>query len=158
MQMFISKDPIEFESGDFNHYRYVENDPVNYVDPSGLDKGYKILAPNNATMNSYHKISEEIRKVNKMSMKEFNKFVKYGCHAFTNKADFNKAKAKILNELSTRLVQESIILTLGNSKPAKKIWDAIVGTFSKIDTKTIHITYDCYEDANTCTVAAITAE
>jgi len=35
--MFISKDPIEFESGDFNHYRYVGNDPVNYVDPSGLE-------------------------------------------------------------------------------------------------------------------------
>ena len=36
MQMFISKDPIEFESGDFNHYRYVGNDPVNFRDPSGL--------------------------------------------------------------------------------------------------------------------------
>jgi len=34
--MFISKDPIEFESGDFNHYRYVGNDPVNFRDPSGL--------------------------------------------------------------------------------------------------------------------------
>jgi len=37
MQMFISKDPIEFEAGDFNFYRYVGNDPVNYVDPSGLE-------------------------------------------------------------------------------------------------------------------------
>ena len=36
MQMFISKDPIEFEAGDFNFYRYVSNDPVNYTDPSGL--------------------------------------------------------------------------------------------------------------------------
>ena len=36
MQMFISKDPIEFEAGDFNFYRYVGNDPVNYVDPTGL--------------------------------------------------------------------------------------------------------------------------
>ena len=34
--MFISKDPIEFESGDFNHYRYVGNDPVNFRDPTGL--------------------------------------------------------------------------------------------------------------------------
>jgi len=37
MQMFISKDPIEFEAGDFNFYRYVGNDPVNFRDPSGLD-------------------------------------------------------------------------------------------------------------------------
>ena len=33
---FISSDPIEFGAGDFNFYRYVGNDPVNWVDPSGL--------------------------------------------------------------------------------------------------------------------------
>jgi len=33
---FISSDPIEFQAGDFNFYRYVGNDPVNFVDPSGL--------------------------------------------------------------------------------------------------------------------------
>jgi RHS repeat-associated protein len=33
---FISQDPIEFRSMDFNFYRYVSNDPVNYADPSGL--------------------------------------------------------------------------------------------------------------------------
>jgi len=32
---FISSDPIEFLAGDFNFYRYVGNDPVNWVDPSG---------------------------------------------------------------------------------------------------------------------------
>jgi amino acid transporter len=37
MQRFISVDPIEWESEDFNWYRYVGNDPVNYFDPSGLD-------------------------------------------------------------------------------------------------------------------------
>ncbi|MFP5387622.1 MAG: RHS repeat domain-containing protein, partial [Bacteriovoracia bacterium] len=34
---FISKDPIGFRGGDTNLYRYVRNDPVNLVDPSGLD-------------------------------------------------------------------------------------------------------------------------
>jgi len=33
---FISQDPIEFLSRDFNWYRYVGNEPVNRVDPSGL--------------------------------------------------------------------------------------------------------------------------
>ena len=33
---FISSDPIEFLAGDFNFYRYVGNDPVNWIDPSGL--------------------------------------------------------------------------------------------------------------------------
>jgi RHS repeat-associated protein len=33
---FISEDPISFESGDTNFYRYVENDPLGGTDPSGL--------------------------------------------------------------------------------------------------------------------------
>jgi len=53
MQMFISKDPIEFESGDFNHYRYVGNDPVNYVDPSGLLPSAEILWKNKTFLFHY---------------------------------------------------------------------------------------------------------
>jgi hypothetical protein len=34
---FISEDPIAFEGGDTNLYRYVENQPVRYTDPSGLE-------------------------------------------------------------------------------------------------------------------------
>ncbi|MCX6060708.1 MAG: DUF4150 domain-containing protein [Campylobacterales bacterium] len=33
---FITPDPIGFLSGDTNFYRYVGNDPVNFIDPSGL--------------------------------------------------------------------------------------------------------------------------
>ena len=33
---FISKDPIGFAGGDLNLYAYVGNNPVNFVDPSGL--------------------------------------------------------------------------------------------------------------------------
>jgi len=33
---FISKDPIGFAGGDVNLYRYVGNNPVNFVDPLGL--------------------------------------------------------------------------------------------------------------------------
>lgn len=33
---FINEDPIGFGGGDNNFYRYVQNDPVNFVDPSGL--------------------------------------------------------------------------------------------------------------------------
>jgi hypothetical protein len=36
-QRFLSLDPIGFEAGDFNFYRYVGNDPVNFVDPTGTD-------------------------------------------------------------------------------------------------------------------------
>jgi RHS repeat-associated protein len=33
---FISEDPIGFDSGDLNLYRYVGNNPVNFIDPMGL--------------------------------------------------------------------------------------------------------------------------
>jgi hypothetical protein len=32
---FLSEDPIEFESGDTNLYRYTWNSPTNFIDPSG---------------------------------------------------------------------------------------------------------------------------
>ena len=34
-QRFLSEDPIGYNSGDFNFYRYVGNSPSNFVDPSG---------------------------------------------------------------------------------------------------------------------------
>ena len=34
---FISKDPIGFGGGDVNLFRYVGNDPINWIDPYGLN-------------------------------------------------------------------------------------------------------------------------
>jgi len=54
-QRFLSKDPIGFAGGDFNLYRYVLNDPVNMIDPLGLEVGLpgesSFWTPNN-THNS----------------------------------------------------------------------------------------------------------
>ncbi len=36
LQRFISEDPIGFASRDFNFYRYVSNNPINRIDPSGM--------------------------------------------------------------------------------------------------------------------------
>ena len=35
---FISEDPIGFAGGDVNFYAYVLNDPINAIDPSGLER------------------------------------------------------------------------------------------------------------------------
>lgn len=39
---WTSKDPIRFDAGDSNLYGYVLQDPINMIDPSGLE-GYGIL-------------------------------------------------------------------------------------------------------------------
>ncbi|MCX6060704.1 MAG: hypothetical protein NT103_00410 [Campylobacterales bacterium] len=44
---FIIPDPIGFLSGDTNFYRYVENDPVNFTDPSGLSGLLALLDEHN---------------------------------------------------------------------------------------------------------------
>ncbi len=36
---FLQLDPIDFDAGDVNLYRYVGNDPVNWVDPRGESAG-----------------------------------------------------------------------------------------------------------------------
>jgi len=37
---WTAKDPIDFSGGDSNLYGYVLGDPVNLVDPEGLDWSY----------------------------------------------------------------------------------------------------------------------
>jgi len=39
---FISKDPIGFDGGDVNLYGYVQNNPVNWIDPWGLEAAFQI--------------------------------------------------------------------------------------------------------------------
>jgi len=40
---FMTLDPIGFQAGDNNWYRFVENGPTNYADPSGLHKGHHLV-------------------------------------------------------------------------------------------------------------------
>jgi len=54
---FISRDPIEIDSGDFNFYRYVENQPGFYVDPSGLSPAV-----------DYNKISSKVSVFQKKAL------------------------------------------------------------------------------------------
>ena len=43
-ERFISEDPIGLKSGDINFFMYVQNDPVNRIDPTGLGHPYRCAA------------------------------------------------------------------------------------------------------------------
>lgn len=43
---FISKDPLGFAGGDTNLYAYVGGDPVNFVDPNGLEREWDLQLAN----------------------------------------------------------------------------------------------------------------
>ena len=49
---FLESDPIGFEGGDVNLYRYVGNNPVNYVDPLGLET-YQCTKPLDAVTKKF---------------------------------------------------------------------------------------------------------
>ncbi|MDH5641050.1 MAG: RHS repeat-associated core domain-containing protein, partial [Nitrospira sp.] len=51
LQRFISEDPIGFDGGSFNLYNYVDNNPIRWVDPLGLEKGGK-LSPRCLTLRA----------------------------------------------------------------------------------------------------------
>lgn len=42
MGRFISEDPLGFGGGDVSWHAYVQNDPVNWLDPWGLSKWYPV--------------------------------------------------------------------------------------------------------------------
>ena len=48
---WTSKDPIGFNAGDGNLYAYVHNDPVNFLDPTGLAEIYSPSPCNNNSIN-----------------------------------------------------------------------------------------------------------
>jgi RHS repeat-associated protein len=43
VRRFLSEDPIEFLGGDYNLYRFVGNNPTNYIDPSGLESWWQTI-------------------------------------------------------------------------------------------------------------------
>jgi len=52
---WTAKDPILFYGGDSNLYGYVDSDPINSIDPTGLSKTDKLFGLSKRFWNWYHK-------------------------------------------------------------------------------------------------------
>ncbi len=50
---FLRPDPLGFDSGDYNLFRYCRNNPINLTDPSGLQSESEL--PDAARMAIYHR-------------------------------------------------------------------------------------------------------
>jgi hypothetical protein len=83
----MTEDPIGFEGQDINFYRYVQNNPINLVDPSGL-------APNKKGATQPHHVVDMVKTY-------FNEFANAdGKVCFTYWSD--RSFAKLLNALSDK--------------------------------------------------------
>ena len=56
---FINEDPLGFAGGDSNLFRYVQNDPVNFVDPLGLMGSGNSKNPKDIVSDAYRDSIEE---------------------------------------------------------------------------------------------------
>jgi RHS repeat-associated protein len=59
---FISEDPMSFAAGDANLRRYVDNNPLSFLDPSGLVKKKNCLKGRIANQNSFERFSQYLRE------------------------------------------------------------------------------------------------
>jgi RHS repeat-associated protein len=57
-QRFIGQDPGEFNSGDYNLYEYVGNDPVSEIDPEGMARSGLPWRLDDCTMDEYRECEE----------------------------------------------------------------------------------------------------
>ena len=92
---FLSLDPIGFESGDYNHYRYVFSSPVNYTDPSGL---LAFLIPIVAWISQYGAVATAVGVVGVRAVQVGSRVAP---HAARAKQTITRAVTKAKNAIKT---------------------------------------------------------
>ena len=76
LQRFLSEDPLRIKTGDTNFYAYVGNDPVNFIDPLGLDREKK-CGPIPSARPGVN-IDDNIRLAEQMSVAAIDPLLGYG--------------------------------------------------------------------------------
>ncbi|MCP3875663.1 MAG: RHS repeat-associated core domain-containing protein, partial [Desulfobacteraceae bacterium] len=81
MGRFYSEDPIGLAGGDVSFYRYVQNDPVNWIDPEGLEMGYPDTisdASVSAAKNGFSELNGTLEQRQKYYQPQIRNTVKAG--------------------------------------------------------------------------------
>jgi len=79
LQRFISEDPLGILGGDLNFYAYAGNNPVNFIDPTGLERQKKQkdnIRPNDKYGDEADKIKNDPTKDTKEKVKDLDKLQK----------------------------------------------------------------------------------
>jgi len=103
---FISKDPISFAGGDVNLYAYVENNPVNWIDPSGLSKTKGILNGNDEYLRRLKDANGDRNKINEIK-REVDQL--RNCKEISNDR-WNKIKAWLKLAKDGRLYMQPLLM------------------------------------------------
>ncbi len=95
---FVSEDPIGFDGGDWNLYRYVGNNSINYVDPHGLERGWGYGGHIVIARLSFDRIYDECCNQGK----KIKRTISRNCYSFGLYASiglpFGKGFAPVLND------------------------------------------------------------
>ena len=76
---FLQMDPVGEAAGDVNLYSYVQNDPINSYDPSGMVPGQHYALPEDAAREALKEIAAATRNAEGIFKPEFSATLYSGC-------------------------------------------------------------------------------
>jgi RHS repeat-associated protein len=91
---FLQTDPIRFDAGDVNLCRYVSNNPINLVDPDGLQPGRRGGRRNNGS--AWNDFKDQYDKMREANWKNSDKYF----HCMANCEAAKKGHSKGAKQLS----------------------------------------------------------
>jgi len=104
---FISADPIDYNGNDFNLYRYVENNPLNFVDPYGFKKFTVSLAE--ATLNGQRGGLNAQLRIEKRKLKGGDKSCSLTIRRLETQIRKLKEKIGLLKQATKALCKQAMI-------------------------------------------------
>ncbi|MDR2171390.1 MAG: RHS repeat-associated core domain-containing protein [Planctomycetaceae bacterium] len=127
---WISEDPLGFGAGDANLYRYVGNNPINMIDPNGLDEfpgEYEHIKPDIRNQNSVEDFLNKMKAEKDDLLKEQKQYNESSKEykEISKKLQKNKKAQKVIRERSRISHKNPGRLCIGKSHGAESTFKTL---------------------------------